>query len=69
MVYGVKQQLNWSTSEVTVSIYGGLMHAKEFVLEPLRQKLKSMNCILDMPKRSAVEGALLMAMNMKKTSE
>lgn len=66
MVYGVKQQLNWSTSEVTVSIYGGLMHAKEFVLEPLRQKLKSMNCILDMPKRSAVEGALLMAMNMKK---
>lgn len=69
MVYSVKQQLNWSTSEVTVSIYGGLMHAKEFVLEPLKQKLKSMDCILDMPKRSAVEGALLMAMNMKKTSE
>ena len=69
MVYSVKQRLNWSTSEVTVSIYGGLMHAKEFVLEPLRQKLKSMDCILEMPKRSAVEGALLMAMNMKKTSE
>ncbi|MBR5290570.1 MAG: hypothetical protein IKU28_06215 [Erysipelotrichaceae bacterium] len=69
MVYSVKQQLNWSTSEVTVSIYGGLMHAKEFVLELLRQKLKSMDCILEMPKRSAVEGALLMAMNMKKTSE
>ena len=69
MVHSVKQQLNWSTSEVTVSIYGGLMHAKQFVLEPLRQKLKLMDCILEMPKRSAVEGALLMAMNMKKTSE
>ncbi len=50
MVYSVKQRLNWSTSEVTVSIYGGLMHAKEFVLEPLKQKLKLMDCILDMPK-------------------
>ena len=69
MVFSVKQQLKWSTSEVPVSIYGGLLHAEELILDPLKQKLKLIGCTLEMPKRSAVEGALLMAMNMKKTSE
>ncbi len=69
MVVSVKHQLKWSAPKVTVSIYGGLLHAKELILEPLKQKLKSIDCVLEMPKRSAVEGALLMAMNMKKTSE
>ena len=69
MVYGVKQQLNWSNAVVPVSIYGGLIHAEDLILVPLKKKLSLIGCQLQMPKRSAVEGALLMAMKMKKTSE
>lgn len=68
MVNSVKQQLCWSEQEVRVSIYGGLLHAEELILVPLKKNLNAIGCVLQMPRRSAVEGALLLALK-QKTSE
>lgn len=62
MVLSVKHQLNWSKENVDVSIYGGLTHAGEFLINPLKVLLKEQNCVLHAPKRSAVEGAFLIAL-------
>ena len=61
LVSGVKSKLIWSREPITVSYYGGLFHAGEYILNPLEDALSSMGCILQKPLRSATEGALLLA--------
>ena len=62
MVLSVKEQLNWSSEVVDVSIYGGLTHAGNYLLDPLSQMLSIHNCVLHKPRRTPAEGALLLAL-------
>ena len=61
MVAALKNKLNLSSSKIPVSYSGGLFHAGELVLRPLREKVAALGCALQKPKRSAVEGALILA--------
>jgi ATP-binding protein involved in chromosome partitioning len=63
MVSGVIKQSKWSNKEITVSYFGGIFHAGEFVLRPLEFELSKYNCKLVPPKKTATEGALLLAIN------
>ena len=62
-VSGVIKQLKWSKDEITVSYFGGIFHAGEFVLRPLEFELAKYNCKLVPPKKTATEGALLLSIN------
>ena len=61
MVTALKQKLCLSPGETLVSYSGGLFHAGELVLKPLRENVAELGCVLREPKRSAVEGALILA--------
>lgn len=58
---GIIKQLGWENRTVPVSYFGGLFKAGELILTPLREKLKAINCTMAPPKRTAVEGALLLS--------
>lgn len=65
IIIGVKKQLQFSEYPVPVSYLGGIFHAGQFILPTLEETLKEENCVLVEPKGSAVEGALLLAINNK----
>lgn len=58
---GIIKQLGWENKRVTVSYYGGLFKAGDLILDPLKERLEAMNCIMATPKRTAIEGALLLS--------
>lgn len=68
MVVSVKNQLSWSQERIPVSYYGGLFHAEKWVLPKLKQCIEQHGCVLHPPKGSAVEGAVLLAMNREKNT-
>ncbi len=59
--YGVIRQLGWENKKVTVSYFGGLFKTGDLILKPLKERLDKMNCIMVQPKRTAIEGALLLS--------
>lgn len=61
MVKTVKEKLNFSMEQINVSYSGGLFQTEELILEPLKNELESLGCLLKEPLHSATEGALLMA--------
>lgn len=61
MIGALKAKLRFSSEPVHVSYSGGLFHAGELVLKPLRSKVSALGCVLQTPKRSAIEGALMLA--------
>lgn len=61
LVRGVRNKLSWGDQYVSVSYFGGLFHAEQFVLPVLEEELKRQDCILLKPKHTATEGALLLA--------
>lgn len=63
LVDALRRRLTWSSEEITVSYFGGLFKAGELILAPLRQQLAERGCRLQPPARSAVEGALLLAIH------
>lgn len=60
MVGALCQKLHFPDGAV-VSYSGGLFHTGERVLSPLRKEVTALHCVLQAPRRSAVEGALLLA--------
>ena len=62
MIRTLKAKLRFSAEPISVSYSGGIFHAGEFILAPLRKKAEELNCILCEPKYSATEGALMLAM-------
>lgn len=62
MIRTLKTKLRFSAEPISVSYSGGIFHAGEFILAPLRKKAEELNCILCEPKYSATEGALMLAM-------
>ncbi len=62
MAATLKGKLNLSPGTTPVSYSGGLFQAGKLILEPLSKQIESLDCILVEPKRSAVEGALILAM-------
>ena len=62
MIRTLKAKLRFSAEPISVSYSGGIFHAGEFILTPLRKKAEELNCILCEPKYSATEGALMLAM-------
>ncbi len=61
MVHALKQKLHFSAEPIPVSYSGGLFHADEFILKPLREKVGVLGGVLQTPKASALEGALMLA--------
>ncbi len=61
LISSVKSQLTWSEDPVKVSYYGGLFHAGDYILTPLKEALTSLGCTIQKPMHSATEGALLLA--------
>lgn len=61
--YAIIKQLGWENRNVPVSYYGGLFKCGDLILTPLSQYLKAINCTMAAPKRSAMEGALLLSIN------
>lgn len=61
MIRALKNKLRFSKQQIPVSYSGGLFHAGELVLQPLREQVSMLSCELQTPKRSAVEGALMLA--------
>ena len=57
MIRTLKAKLRFSAEPISVSYSGGIFHAGEFILAPLRKKAEELNCILCEPKYSATEGA------------
>ncbi len=57
---GIICQLGWEGKQVTVSYFGGLFKSGDLILVPLKERLDAMNCVMTTPKRTAVEGALLL---------
>ena len=61
MVKAIQKKLKFSPGPVKVSYSGGLFRAEELILEPLRKQVEALGCTLQQPKRSAIDGALLLA--------
>lgn len=61
MIRAIKEKLQFSSEAVQVSYSGGIFNAGELILNPLRDKAKALGCSLEKPKRSALEGALMLA--------
>ena len=59
-VRGIIAQLGWENRQVTVSYFGGLFKSGDLILAPLKKRLDAINCVITAPKRTAVEGALLL---------
>ncbi|MBQ4343693.1 MAG: hypothetical protein IJC38_07380 [Erysipelotrichaceae bacterium] len=69
MVKSVKNQLKWSAEIIPVSYYGGLFHAQKWVLPQLEKRLKEIGCHICQPYSSAVQGAVLLALENEKTPD
>lgn len=63
MVKTLRDSLPFSSGEIEVSYSGGLFKAGELVLRPLRREIEALGCVLKPPGRSAIEGALLLAID------
>lgn len=61
MIETLKAKLQFSSESIPVSYSGGLFHAEELVLKPLYSKVSMLGCTLQTPKHSAIEGALMLA--------
>lgn len=61
MIKTLKGKLDLPGESVSVSYSGGLFQAGELILGPLREQIKTMGCTLQEPCHSAVEGALILA--------
>ncbi|QRG86271.1 N-acetylglucosamine kinase [Bulleidia sp. zg-1006] len=57
----LKRQLHFNETQVFVSLTGGLLNAKEFIIEPLTKELKESGFQYCAYKKSPLEGALLLA--------
>ena len=57
----IMKQLGWENKNIPVSYYGGLFKSGDLILNPLNECLKALNCTMVAPKRSAMEGALLLS--------
>lgn len=62
MIETLKGKLQFSSEPIHVSYSGGIFHAGDLILEPLQRKVSMLGCVLQSPKRSATEGAILLAM-------
>ncbi len=62
LVNALKTRLEFSVDRIPVSYSGGLFRSEELILKPLRERVEALGCELQAPKRSAIEGALLLAM-------
>lgn len=60
MVKGILKKVNYK-DRILVSYSGGVFNSKEFILEPLKEKLKTLNCELVEPILEPVLGAALYA--------
>ena len=63
MAKTLRDCLPFSSDAIEVSYSGGLFKAGELVLRPLRREVEAMGCTLKPPGRSAIEGALLLAID------
>ncbi len=63
--YAIIKQMRWEDTKIPVSYYGGLFKSGDLILAPLKECLKVINCTLLPPKRTAVEGALLLGIKLK----
>lgn len=61
MVRALKNRLRFSPGPITVSYSGGLFKCGELILSPLRHEMVDLECVLQEPRRSAIDGALLLA--------
>lgn len=61
MVKALKNKLFFAGEKVPVSYSGGLFKAGELILAPFRQEVERLGCSLCAPLMTAVEGALLLA--------
>lgn len=62
LVKALQTRLEFSVDRIPVSYSGGLFRSEELILKPLRARVEALGCELQTPKRSAIEGALLLAM-------
>lgn len=62
LVKALQTRLEFSVERIPVSYSGGLFRSEELILKPLRERVEALGCELQTPKRSAIEGALLLAM-------
>lgn len=62
LVKALQTRLEFSMERIPVSYSGGLFCSEELILKPLRARVEALGCELQTPKRSAIEGALLLAM-------
>lgn len=63
MIAALKGKLQLSPGITNVSYSGGLFKAGELILRPLREKAGALGCTLQEPSRSALEGALMLAID------
>lgn len=63
LVKALATQLSFENKSFNVTYSGGLFHADTFILEPLRAEIAKIDGELCKPRRTAPEGALLMAIN------
>lgn len=61
MIGTLKSKLQFSSEPIHVSYSGGIFHAGDLILKPLHSKVSMIGCVLQTPKRSATEGALMLA--------
>ncbi len=61
MVKALQRELAFPPGATEVSYAGGLFKAGELVLEPLRREIERLGGVLQKPRRSAAEGAVLLA--------
>ncbi len=61
MVKTIKEKLEFSSDSIFVSYSGGLFQVGELILNPFREEVERLGCILKKPSCSAAEGALLLA--------
>lgn len=62
LVKALQTRLEFSMERIPVSYSGGLFCSEELILKPLRARVEALGCELQTPKHSAIEGALLLAM-------
>lgn len=69
MVKTIQEKLIFTSDEIQVSYSGGLFEVGELIMEPLREEIEQLGCVLKKPSRPAAEGALLLAMKCFKEYE
>ena len=61
MVRAIKSKLQFSVEPIPVSYSGGVFHAGEFIVNPLKNRVNLLGGVLQQQKHSAIEGALMLA--------